>query len=269
MNIQLFPKVTIPYYVAAPSWTHRSSGVRVLHLLVHALNSIGQKAYLIPLQDGEYVRHPHLDTPLLVTDHESFYNQAEIQPIAIYPDIVIGNPYNCKKVVRYLLAPPKHEIESSFLPSDKIYYYRSDMGLPVLCLPTFDSSIFHPPPAVIPNGDGVTARLHSRSGTCFYSCKYEAFGNNLLPVTNDSTRLHGIPQKIADILRQSEKMYLYEHSEIEVLANMCACPVEHVKTDFWQGAGENWHFANGDLNSWMLDFGVHLEKFVVDTQDWK
>ena len=267
--MQLFPKVTSPYYVAAPSWTHKSSGVRVLHLLVHALNESGQKAYLIPFDNGNFCRNPHLNTPLLDSNYEQFYNYLEIEPIIIYPEIVRGNPYNGKKVVRYLLAEPPEDSKKRFLPSDRIYNYRSDMGSPFLCIPTFDSSVFYPPFAVVPSGDGVTARLHQRSGTCFYSCKYEALGNKLLPVTENSIRLEGSPNRIADILRNSEKMYVYEHSEISVLARMCGCPVEEIVTPYWKGTDDDWHFAKGDIGTWIWDLDIQLQDFIQDTQEWK
>lgn len=261
-----FPKITTPYYISSPPWTHKSSGVRVLHLLVHVLNESGQKAYLIPLGGGPYNRNPNLNTPLLDPDYENFYNYSEIQPIAVYPDIVIGNPYNCKKVVRYLLAEPREEVVKEFQPTDKIYYYRSDMGSPTLCLPTFDSNIFYPPYAVYPNGDGKTARLHVRQGTCFYSCKYEAFGNKLLPVTENSVRLEGTHEQIADILRNAEKCYVYEHSEIAVLAKMCGCEVEEVKTDYWQGIPDDWHFRDKSMADLTVEFRWQFREFIDDTQ---
>lgn len=266
--IDLFPKITTPYYVASPPWTHKSSGVRTLHLLAHALNESGQKAYLIPLQGGDYKRNPNLNTPLIDADYENFYNHAEVQPIAVYPDIVIGNPYNCKKVVRYLLAEPREEVAKEFESTDRIYYYRSDMGSPTLCLPTFDPNIFYSPHAFYPNDDGKTARLHEKQGTCFYSCKYEAFGNKLLPITENSVRLEGTHKYIADVLRNAEKLYVYEHSEILVLAKMCGCPIEEIKTDYWQGTDENWQFATGDPKSWMVDFETQLSAFIEDTQEW-
>lgn len=276
--MNLFPKVTTPYYVASPPWTHKSSGVRTLHLLVHALNESGQKAYLIPLNGGAYNRNPCLNTPLLDVDHENFYNHAEISPIAVYPDIVIGNPYNCKKVVRYLLAEPRDEVAKYFQPTDKIYHYRSDMGIPTLCLPTFDQSIFYPPaPKEGYCAQGIDGTLYSytgklivaRKGTCFYSCKYEAFGNKLLPITENSARLEGTHEYIANILRNAEKCYVYEHSEIAVLAKMCGCQVEEVKTDYWQGTDENWQFANGDMDHWMRNFHDQLVYFIHDTQVWR
>lgn len=266
--MNLFPKVPTPYYVASPPWTHTSSGVRTLHLLVHALNESGHKAYLIPLQEGQYNRNPHLNTPLLDDDYENFYNHAQIHPIAVYPDIVIGNPYNCRKVVRYLLAEPREEVKKEFHPMDKIYHYRSDMGRPTLCLPTFDPNVFYKPFAVYPNEDGKTARLHVRQGTCFYSCKYEAFGNKLLPITEHSIRLEGTHEYIADILRNAEKCYVYEHSEIAVLAKMCGCLVEEIKTPYWQGTDDKWQFSKGDVQTWVEEFDVQLKAFIEDTQGW-
>ena len=57
MSVNLFPTPAAPYYILSPPFTERSAGVKVLHMLCHALNVSGQRAYMItmntPPQGGE------------------------------------------------------------------------------------------------------------------------------------------------------------------------------------------------------------------------
>ena len=52
-----------PYYIVAPDYTRTSSGIKVLHILCHALNERGYEAYVTA-----NVRHPPLRTPPLTRD---------------------------------------------------------------------------------------------------------------------------------------------------------------------------------------------------------
>jgi hypothetical protein len=55
--VNLFPTPGAPYYIVSPPYTEKSAGVKVLHMLCHALNVSGQRAYMIimntPPQGGE------------------------------------------------------------------------------------------------------------------------------------------------------------------------------------------------------------------------
>ena len=257
--LNLFPKVTTPYYIYAPSWTHKSSGVRVLHLLCHALNESGHKAFLWPDNGNLYAVNPHLNTPLLCNkpEFQNFYNNTEIGFIAVYPDIVRGNPLNAKKVVRYLLAPAgAYGGDATFPATDKVYGYCSHIHTPTLCLPTFDPIIFYD-------------TYQYRQGTCFYSHKYEMHGNQLLPITQHSARICGTPEEVAGMLQKAKVCYVYEMSEIIVLARMCGCPVEIVQTPYFSKTPDNWDFDSLNLKAWMMRFELQLEQFIKDTQEWK
>ena len=141
--VNLFPKQKIPYYIGSPPWTHKSSGIRTLHLLCHALNEVGEKAYLIPTNYTGYSINPVLNTPLLPIQHQNFY---EDRFIAVYPDTTRGNPFSAKHVVRYLLAPRgAYGGDAVFPETDQIWGALPSQADNVLRLPVSDANIFYPP----------------------------------------------------------------------------------------------------------------------------
>jgi len=215
--MNLFPKAQRPYYIYAPSYTHKSSGVRTLHLLCHALNEAGCVAQLVcpnNLRGSPYFVNPDLNTPVAVAGQ--FEN-----PIAVYPDIVRGNPLDAKNVVRYLLAPRgAYGGDREFADTDQIWGALPSVADRVLRIPVSDTSIFYK--------DSLP-----KSGSCFYSHKYEMHGNKLLDITKDSARLEGSLKNIASILRKSTVCYLYELSSIITEAALCGCPVVLVHTPYF------------------------------------
>ncbi len=264
MAFDLFPPSKVPYFIFSPGWTHKSSGVRVLHLLCHALNESGQRAYLFP-STPRFSRNPELNTPLameVMNDWVAFLD-AGLDYVVVYPDIVRGNPLESKKVVRYLLAPAgAYGGDKEFSEKDKVYGYVKDLAEPVLCLPPFDPRVFYP---------SVTEK---RSGAVYYAHKYnEIYKNALLPLTSEAKKLEGTPSEVAQMLREAEICYLYERTEVEVQARMCGCPVFPVVTDFWNGKRpeefEDRAGISADLVSWDIRFEEQLRAFVKDTQEWK
>ena len=82
----------IPYYIWSPDYFRTSGGVKVLYRLCSDLNKKGQKAFIL----GKNL-NPELNCPQ--------FNEKEVpqRSIAIYPEIVFGNPFNSKVVIRYIL----------------------------------------------------------------------------------------------------------------------------------------------------------------------
>lgn len=258
----LFPKEQAVYFIFAPNWTHTSSGCRALHLLCHALNEKGQKAYIFPTEPGGVV-NPMLDTPL-ATEVMAAWDPKLLSydHIVVYPDVVSGNPLRARKVVRYLLAPAGlYGGDKTFAAADKIYGYTEDIHANVLSIPTFDPHIYY-------------SSDQPRSGCCYYAHKYDVIHRNkLLPATDGMVRCEGTPTQVADILRRSEKCYLYERSEIAVNALLCGCPIEMIKTDYYDGFFPKEYIENGKLVGhhfeWRLRFENQLNAFIEDTQSWK
>lgn len=222
--MNLFPKNQMPYFIWAPPYTYTSSGVRHLHLLCHALNEVGQKAYIVPSSYTGFSLNPALNTPLLSIQHQNFYGD---NFIAIYSDVVRGNPFNAKHVVRMLLAPRgAYGGDSIFPAEDQIWGALPSLADNVLRLPVSDTGIFYPP-------DTLTKGT-LRVGECFYSHKYEIHGNQkLLDITANSIRLTGTLDRLADILRVSTRCYLYELTSAVTEAALCGCPVTLVRTPYF------------------------------------
>ena len=256
--LNLFPRKTKPYFIFTPSYTHVSSGVRALHLLCHALNEVGQKAYVFP-SDILFARNPFLNTPLVYdvfNDWERF-QESGLDAVVVYPDIVRGNPLRAKHVVRWLLAPAgAYGGDKSFSADEKVYGYTQDIAEPTLCLPTFDTEIFYPPAA------GTL-----RKGAVFYAHKYDKIhGNKLLPLTTGATRLEGSQQEIAEGLRQASICYVYERTEVSVLARLCGCDVFPIVTHYWDGKTPK-EFEDPNPAALFSQFDAQLRAFVKDTQE--
>lgn len=260
-KLDLFPEPKIPYFIWMPPWDENSSGIRCLHLLCHALNENGQRAYLVPVNTITKT-NPVLNTPMLTEEHNWFYHTKGIDPIIVYPEIVQDNPFKAKKVVRWLLAPAGlYGGDKTFPETDKVFGYTKDLHDKVLCLPTFNEKIFYPP------------KEENRKGGCYYAHKYKAIhGNALLPLTDDMTQCAGTPEQVAEILRTHEVCYVYERSEILVTAKLCGCKIHPVVTEYWNGLLPSEFFdAEGDLVPQFLlryHFKIQLERFIEETQRW-
>jgi hypothetical protein len=102
----LYKHSSLPYYIYAPRWIDSSAGIKVLHYLCHALNQIGQEAYIV-LSDPYFRTQPRingkLNTPILTQEQAKMHVDSGRNPIVIYSETVKGNPLKSQNVVRYLL----------------------------------------------------------------------------------------------------------------------------------------------------------------------
>lgn len=140
-----------PYYIVAPDFRESSAGIWVLHALCHALNSAGHEAYLVAA--GE--TNPDWITPVVDARISERHAAAGLSPIAVYPEIVAGNPLEAKVVARYILNVPGFFTGEGMQeqPGDLLYYYSEQFigdqdpaGLDFLTLPTVDPALFRPDP---------------------------------------------------------------------------------------------------------------------------
>jgi hypothetical protein len=231
----IFPPVgRYPYYIDVPFYTRYSAGIKSLHLLCHALNRIGQNAFVrvrTKLPFGAPVCSPDLLTPRLTQDViDQHYRRGQC-PIVIYLEDVTGNPFRAPLVVRYVLNFP------GLIGGEKVYadseirfgYFRvlaEAAGAPenVLYLPASDSRVFYPP-----------ADESRRSGACYYVCKFK---RELASLVRERTRgmteitREQTPEELADLLRRSEVLYCFENSAIATEAGLCGCPTIFVPNEY-------------------------------------
>ncbi|OJA37669.1 glycosyl transferase [Burkholderia ubonensis] len=246
---RIFARLDHPYYVCAPKFRQTSGGVRAMHYLCHVLNLLGHEAYVNT--DGV---HPDLRTPHLTNDVAQAHADAHRSPIAVYPEIVSGNPFGTRCVARYLLAEPGR-IEGNAIdlqPSDLVFTFGPTL-VPAgwqadeLRMPLVDTRIF--------NSDGVDDAR--RSGTAVFINRHLVRGGSLHPVTADSIEISNrVPERsaheLAALFRQVECVYMYEWSTAAFEALLCGCPVVCIPNDASLPEPYRW-VMDGKGIAWALD----------------
>lgn len=223
-----FNCVHSPYYIFSPQYTAKSAGGRALHHLCHALNEMGQEAYII----GCETECLTLRTPLLSVNDVLRHQQTAMTPIMVYPEVVSGNPLNMPLVVRWLLNQAGHLGGGDFAGEDMIFsfsasYVKENSSAQLLNIPVINNAVFN---------NENNAFDENRQGACFYAHKYLAKGYKLTEHAEQATSLcqdvQLTPQDIANILRRSEVLYCYEPSAIIGEAVLCGCPVIIIDSPF-------------------------------------
>lgn len=220
-----------PYYIVALDYIQQSAGIRALHYLCHALNESGAEAYVTC--QGVV---PHLRTPVLDERIMGLHHQAGRRPIVVYPEIVSGDPFAMGGVVvRWLLNQPGHIGGDTAFPESDLIFAYNPIYLPrgmqgrILHIPTCDISIFN-------NEDNPNDK--KRNLTCYYAHKYLASGGKLTEHVQNAASLGKEVKlshtEIAEILKRSKVLYVYEPTALITEALLCGCPVAIVETDYWR-----------------------------------
>jgi O-antigen biosynthesis protein len=257
-----FPSCNAPYYIYAPPYDRKSAGVKVLYMLCDMLNRRGERAYIVSTNPS-CVAPDDMKAPLLSSAAVQYHKQGGFEPIVVYPEIVTGNPFRAKRVVRYLLyyagaygGPRKYD------ESDSIFSYssviREDYGRGgLLTIPVSDPKIFRPPDKKNPS---------VRQGTCFYSHKHRLFGGSLQDITRDSTEITkenpASPRELAELFRRCETFYAYEDTALIAEAMLCGCKVVRLdgKSGFPEFATYEEYFQTARSLPYLLT------KFITETQ---
>lgn len=196
-----------PYVIASPDLVGNnilSGGIRVMWGLFGWLLARGQLVWMN--------RYPNEDF------------------IAIYPEIYHGNPFNAKKVVRYILNKPGvmggrdqngnfTPGPTAFSPTDKLYYFSKLYGKAenedhYMFLPILNLHIFKD-------------QKKKRNKTCFFVGKginTKVHPDNAIEITRNIS----IDQQIlSNVLNMCHTMYGYEgHTAMYEIARLCGCRVK-------------------------------------------
>ncbi|MDR3352476.1 MAG: hypothetical protein LBO00_05635 [Zoogloeaceae bacterium] len=230
-SLNFFATPHAPYYVLTPVFTQKSAGQRALHYLCHILNELGYEAYACACSSEQ--TNPHLRTPLLTQEIVKRHRDAGRVPIAVYPEVVPGNPFNQDVVARWLLNRAGHlKGHKDFAPDELTFYWHElfldgEKNAEKLFVPVLDRRIF--------NSKGASPE--NRQGFCYYAHKYLMKGGKVAEhlLQNGISLCQDIPrspEEIAQILRASRVLYCYEPSAIGGEALLCGCPVVTVMTDY-------------------------------------
>lgn len=236
-RLSFFQAYRRPYYLWADSYRQSSAGIRSLHYLCHALNELGEEAYVTPAA----ALNPSLRTPRLTLDIVRRHYLAGREPIALYPEVVAGNPLAAPIVARWLLNRPGHiGGDTHFHGSDLIFHFarwcvpEGTQDTAILNLPTVDTAIFN---------NKENPRDSQRKGFCYYANKFLVAGGRIAPEIATSALSLGLETpraapELAEIFRQSEALLCYELSSMIPEALSCGCPVLIVPGDYWDEHGD-------------------------------
>jgi hypothetical protein len=203
--------VSIPYLVWSFDYDVASAGPKTLHRLCHELNLAGQRAYVgFPQTRSDW------QTPFRVAPLEGDW-------IAVYPEVVTGNPWGAPHVVRWMLnTPGRLGGDMSYDPSEIVFVYSElfdDLRLGperLLKLPAVELDIY-------------TDRHLPRSGAMFYVGKgrrTQALPTGAVAITYE---LRKNPEALADALNRTSVLYTFDTaSGMTEIARLCGCPVVYL-----------------------------------------
>lgn len=244
-----------PYFIFTPDWSKYSAGVVVLHTLAHRLKLMGLPVYLnTPIQNPQWGRLPII----------AEFTQDKNKAIAVYPEIVNGNPYQCKTVVRYLLHLPGFFGGPTFFNNSDLLFVHSNLfnqriGLPkerVLFFPYLDTNIFYD--------------MKMERSLKFYFRRKE---NGTYPDpriaevpsigTGKENESEDAQKNLAIRLNKTKVLYCYDNVTAMVdIARLCGCAVVMIPDGFWTEQ-ECRHFGGWEAGG--IAYGVERESEAVDS----
>lgn len=221
MKKSIFKETTEPYYIASPDYAENSAGIMALHHLCHALNISGFEAYIY----GATKTSPNLRTPLLDANTQAQHKNKGKSPIAVYPEIITGNPLGVKTVVRFMLNKEGvirgNKIEAA---DSDIFFYYSEYFTPeneetsnILTVPVINSKIIKPNNRVKNKKPFLYLNRIPES-----DIDLKQFQGNIEILSNKRP----IPlDQLTKKLQTASALYSFEFSGTCIIAMLCGCPV--------------------------------------------
>lgn len=207
-----------PYLLVAPDYRESSLGVQVVHYLCHCLNLRGFDARMVGCTVNPQWNTPQLldaDYQQMIADGRTF--------IAVYPEVVSGDPLSAPVAVRYMLNREgvicDNAVEAG--EDDLWFWYRQEFADkeadPQLLRPDMqDLELFR--------DDGADKDLDllylNRVPASAVDFSTLPDGIRVLSMDNPLSLV-----ELAAVLKRGRVLYSYESSGTFVLANLCGCPV--------------------------------------------
>ncbi|AST69830.1 hypothetical protein BFG07_14830 [Kosakonia cowanii] len=207
-----------PYLIMAPDYSEASAGKQVLHYFCEIINNSGGKAWIV----GGKV-NPQWNTPRLTEEEYAALQQSDAPWIAVYPEVVSGNPLRAPVVVRYMLnregVMNGNRLDHSV--HDLFFWYRMEFAEKefepdLLNFENYDLELFQNDNAVKDLDLLYINRLPEEV------VDYDKLPKNLTVLSMKKPL--SLPE-LAKVLKRGRVLYTYEASGTCLLANLCGCPV--------------------------------------------
>lgn len=191
------------YVIVAPPYNNISAGIKVLYELQKWLIRFGKDAIIMCF-----------NSPFIINDDD----------IAVYPEIVSGNPLGARRVVRYILNDPgKLGGDKTYDKDEILVAYDGELG-------RFSHNMVLRMPCV---EDFFTNTHCERVIDCFWvgkgknSFKFHPVISNALEIT------YTWPQKrreLAALLNRTKTFYTYDdRTALTLEAALCGCEIKEIK----------------------------------------
>jgi hypothetical protein len=125
------------YFLYHPT-SVRTNGGRALHAMHNRLRERGYEAFFIK-RSNEFIPNYHYIDPDAIDD------DTRSNDIAVYPEVVDGNPWRFQNVARYVLYfPGQHKTgEKEFHPSEKVFTWSKEYyDAPLLAFQLINAKFF-------------------------------------------------------------------------------------------------------------------------------
>lgn len=283
---RLYGPIKNPFYIYTPRWIESSAGIKVFHLLCHALNEIGEMAFLVICEESHDSRprvNGLLKTPVLTQEIADSHFKARLTPITIYSETVPGNPISAPFVVRFianylgLLGGPK-----DFPNDDYVVAYSEKLSKHAATrLEREDvfTLFFH---AIDPRPFEVSHKKEDL--LLLYAAKYRIFVGD--PDFESNTKVIEIirdgPQaqsrgEVIHLLRRASGLICFENSAIAMEAILSGTPVILIKNEFFsegiadveaKGLGMRWGYSEENLEEAKSELILAKEVYLQTVEDF-
>ncbi|HEY3983668.1 hypothetical protein [Cedecea sp.] len=231
-----------PYLLVAPDYRESSLGIQVMHRLCHMINEAGGRAWMV----GCTV-NPRWNTPALTNEAYQTLLAGNQPWIAVYPEVVSGNPLSAPICVRYMLnregVIAGNTIDAG--PDDLFFWYRDefaekDANPKLLKIESYDIALFQ--------DDGGEKDLDLLYINRVPEDKID-WASLPANITVLSMRKPLTFEQLAAVLKRGRRLYTYESSGTCILALLCGCPVIGLEAKGYEVYALNARF--------LLDYGEH------------
>lgn len=210
-----------PYYILAPDFTTTSAGVVVLYELCMRLNEVGLDAYIV----GSEVTIDQKKAPIISDNIILNHRKEKSCPIAVYPEIVSGNPLRSSVCVRYMLNEEGviSGLEMAASEGDLFFFYNEQFmkgqSAPgeKLKIPVIDTNIFCPP-----EDDKRFRKLLYLNRFPVDKVDFESLPSDIEVLSMSQPLSH---PELAKKFQEALVIYSYEYSTTCTMAMLCGCPL--------------------------------------------
>ena len=215
------PEEKFNWVIVSPGWSDTSNGILMLFRLCHYLNEFGENAFMLANDETHLEKPGHglnIGKPITRREFEAMNHR---KTVAVYCEMIYGNPLDAKIIVRWLLnAPGVAGGDGKFEADDFIFIY-SDYFKPEGCAVDGKLTIYNP------YFENFTDDGLPRRGTCYMIRK--GWQKPLVHHPKDGLLVDDYGEKGGnDYLRQCfnrfETFITYDHATFAcVQAALCGC----------------------------------------------